>query len=53
VVGALLGIGVVKGLHIVNLRTLTRVVIWWVASPVIAAAVGYTQFAQNAHGGWG
>ena len=39
VVGALLGIGVVKGLHIVNLRTLTRVVIWWVASPVIAAAV--------------
>ncbi len=36
IVGGLLGIGLIKGLHIVNLRMLKRVVIWWLISPFIA-----------------
>ena len=38
ILGGLLGIGVMKGLHIVNLRMLVRVIIWWIVSPFIAAA---------------
>ena len=38
IVGGLLGIGIIKGLHIVNLRMLARVIVWWVVSPFIAAA---------------
>ena len=35
----LLGIGIIKGLHIVNHKMLKRVIIWWIISPFISAAV--------------
>lgn len=38
IVGALLGIGFVKGWHVVNLRALGQVVAWWLVSPIVAAA---------------
>ncbi len=39
IIGGLLGIGMIKGLHVVNQRMLKRVVIWWIVSPFISAAV--------------
>ena len=39
IIGGLIGIGFVKGLHIVNQKMLKRVIIWWIVSPFISAAV--------------
>lgn len=39
IVGGLLGIGMIKGLHIVNTKMLKRVIVWWLISPLISAAV--------------
>ena len=39
VVGALLGIGLNKGLHVVKFRTLAKVVSWWLVSPLAAAGL--------------
>jgi PiT family inorganic phosphate transporter len=40
VVGAVLGMGLVKGVQILNLRTLGHVLLGWVMTPVVAAALG-------------
>jgi len=42
VVGAIIGIGLVKGIQIINGRVLARVAVGWIATPFVAAAVGYT-----------
>lgn len=39
-VGAVLGIGLAKGVHILNLRSLTQVFAGWLMTPVAAAALG-------------
>lgn len=39
-VGAVLGISLVKGVHILNLRNLSRVLAAWVVAPLGAAALG-------------
>jgi PiT family inorganic phosphate transporter len=39
IVGAVLGIGLVKGLQVVRGRTLVRVVLGWVSTPVLAGLV--------------
>jgi len=41
IVGAVLGIGVVKGMRTINRRTLGRVLFGWVGTPAIAAAVAW------------
>jgi PiT family inorganic phosphate transporter len=40
IVGAVLGLGLVKGVHILNLRALTRIVGGWLLAPVLAAVLG-------------
>ncbi|RMD78856.1 MAG: anion permease [Lentisphaerae bacterium] len=37
IVGALLGISLVKGFHIINIRVLLRILGWWCTAPFIAA----------------
>lgn len=44
IIGALLGIGMIKGLHIVNQKMFKRVIIWWIISPFISAAVSIALF---------
>jgi len=40
IVGAVLGIGLVKGVQILNLRVLGHVLLGWVITPLVAAALG-------------
>jgi len=45
IVGAVLGIGLVRGIHIINGRMLRRIMAGWIATPFIAAAVGAILYA--------
>ena len=49
VVGAVIGIGLLKGGHSVNWNLIRRIFIGWVATPVIAAAICYVSlfFLEN------
>jgi PiT family inorganic phosphate transporter len=52
IVGALLGIGVIKGAHTINYKTLTHISCGWLATPFVAgifAAIGI--FLSNFHYG--
>lgn len=44
IVGAVLGIGIVKGVKTINLRTLARVGFGWVGTPAISAGVAFALF---------
>ncbi|MEE8409396.1 MAG: inorganic phosphate transporter [Myxococcota bacterium] len=44
IVGAVLGIGIVKGTQTINMRTLARVGFGWIGTPVIAAGVAFALF---------
>ncbi len=41
IIGAVLGIGIIKGMRTINLRTLLNIVIGWISTPVIALIVSY------------
>jgi PiT family inorganic phosphate transporter len=41
IVGAVLGIGVARGIKTINLRTLMRIVIGWVTTPAIAGGLSF------------
>jgi len=45
VVGAVLGIGLVKGMQSVNTRVLVGIGIGWISTPLLAAIVSYTLYA--------
>ncbi len=49
VVGAVLGIGMVKGMHIIRGRVLVRVALGWLATPFIAAGVSWTMLTLLGH----
>jgi PiT family inorganic phosphate transporter len=49
IVGSILGISIIKGLQIINYRTLRNVIAGWTATPFIAAAVAMVlQFTLSA-----
>lgn len=52
VVGAVLGIGLVKGVRTVNRRMLTNIVLAWASTPVIAFAVTYGACHLGRAVGW-
>jgi inorganic phosphate transporter, PiT family len=41
VVGAVLGIGLVKGVRSVNMKVLLRIVLGWITTPAISIIVAY------------
>ena len=41
IVGAVLGVGMVKGVRTINQKTLAKILFGWVGSPVIAAGIAY------------
>ena len=41
IVGAVLGIGILKGVRTIDLRTLRRIVSGWIGTPLLAGAVAY------------
>ena len=52
IVGAVLGIGLHKGIKTVNRRTLWRIAFGWVCTPTIAAAACYAATAAAGAAGW-
>jgi PiT family inorganic phosphate transporter len=49
VVGAVLGIGMVKGIQIINGRVLVKVIAGWVSTPILAAIIGFLLAAGTRH----
>ena len=41
IVGAIFGVGLVRGIRLVNLATLKEIVICWIATPFVSGLVGY------------
>ncbi len=41
IIGGVLGIGIIKGMRTINVRTLINIVIGWVSTPLIACIVAY------------
>ena len=39
IVGAVAGVGLVKGMHVINLKTILNIVIGWISTPVSGALV--------------
>jgi len=52
IVGAVLGIGLHKGVKTINRRTLLGIGFGWVCTPAISAAAGYAAAALAAGAGW-
>lgn len=44
IIGAIIGVGFVKGMRTVNMKLAQKIVIAWVLTPVVAAVVGFTLF---------
>jgi PiT family inorganic phosphate transporter len=44
IVGAVLGIGIVKGVKTINLKTLTNIVIGWLTTPIISMMVSMAMY---------
>jgi len=41
IVGAIFGVGLVKGLKVVNLRIMREIIICWIATPFISAIISF------------
>lgn len=44
IVGAIFGVGLVKGLHVLNLRTLKDIVICWLITPFVSGGISFLAF---------
>ena len=41
IIGAVLGIGLLKGMRTINLKTLLRIILGWIATPLISGIISY------------
>jgi PiT family inorganic phosphate transporter len=44
IIGAVLGIGFLKGVQTINIRTLLSIVFGWIGTPLVAMVISYTAF---------
>jgi PiT family inorganic phosphate transporter len=44
IVGAVLGIGIIKGMQSVNTRVLIHIVVGWLSTPLVAGVVSFLMF---------
>jgi PiT family inorganic phosphate transporter len=52
VVGAVVGLGLVKGVRTINLKTFGKILFGWVGTPAVSAAVALVLYVAFRHLGW-